>query len=379
LGRFDRYMLSQLMTLFGFFSLVLVMVYWINRAVILFDQLIADGQSAGVFLAFTALSLPQVITIVLPLSAFAASLYVTNRMSNEAELTVVQATGFSPFRIARPVALFGLIVTLLMSALVHVLAPAALTELNAREAEIAGTATSRLLREGTFITPVDGITVYIREITPGGELQDIFLSDQRADSEKVTYTAARAYLIQAPGGPQLVMVDGNIQTLRAAERQLVTTGFTDLVYNLAPLLPEPGTARRSSREFATPALLDATPETVALTRKSAETLHAEAHDRVAETLLALVAALLGFATLLVGQFSRFGVWRQVVGAIFLVIFVKGIETLATAAIRDAPDRWWLAYMPVLVGLAIVWGLLTRATRPMIWRPRRPATAGATAP
>jgi len=372
-------MLSQLMTLFGFFSLVLIMVYWINRAVILFDQLIADGQSAGVFLAFTALSLPQVITIVLPLSAFAASLYVTNRMSNEAELTVVQATGFSPFRIARPVALFGLVVTLLMSALVHVLAPAALTELNAREAEIAGTATSRLLREGTFINPVDGVTVYIREITPGGELQDIFLSDQRAESETVTYTAARAYLVQAPEGPQLVMVDGSIQTLRVSERQLVTTGFSDLVYNLAPLLPEPGTARRSSREFPTLALLDAAPDTVALTRKSAEILHAEAHDRVAETLLALVAALLGFATLLVGQFSRFGVWRQVVAAIFLVIFVKGIETLATAAIRDAPDRWWLAYMPVLVGIAIVWGLLTRATRPMIWRPRRPAPAEASAP
>ena len=363
-------MLSQLMTLFGFFSLVLVMVYWINRAVILFDQLIADGQSATVFLEFTALSLPQVITIVLPLSAFAASLYVTNRMSNEAELTVVQATGFSPFRIARPVAIFGLLVTLLMSALVHVLAPAALTRLNAREAQIAETTTARFLREGSFITPVDGVTVYIREITPGGELQDIFLSDQRADSEHVTYTAARAYLVQGTRGPQLVMVEGSIQTLRTAERSLVTTGFDDLVYDLAPLLPQGAATRRSSREFATPALLSPTPETVAATRKEAPVLRAEAHDRVAESLLALVAALLGFATLLVGQFSRFGVWRQIVAAIFLVILVKGIETLTTAAIRDAPDRWYLAYVPVLAGMAIVLLLLTRAARPLVfWRQR----------
>ncbi len=373
MGRFDRYMLSQLLTLFGFFSLVLVMVYWINRAVILFDQLIADGQSAGVFLEFTALSLPSIITIVLPLSAFAASLYVTNRMSGEAELTVVQATGYSPFRLARPVALFGLIVTLLMSALVHVLAPAALTRLNAREAEIAGTATARLLREGTFITPVDGVTVYIREITPGGELRDIFLSDQRAVGEKVNYTAARAYLVQTETGPQLVMVDGDVQTLRVAERQLVTTGFADLVYDLAPLLPEPGSARRSSREFTTRALLDATDETVAATRKTAESLRAEAHDRTAETLLGLVAALLGFATLLVGQFSRFGLWRQVVAAIFLVILVKGIETLTTAAIRDTPERWWLAYLPVAAGLMIVAGLLTHVAGLLYPRRRNKAS------
>jgi lipopolysaccharide export system permease protein len=367
-------MLSQLMTLFGFFSLVLIMVYWINRAVILFDQLIADGQSAGVFLEFTALSLPSIITIVLPLSAFAASLYVTNRMSGEAELTVVQATGFSPFRLARPVAIFGLVVTLLMSALVHGLAPAALTQLNGREAEIAETATARLLREGTFITPVDNVTVYIREITPGGELRDIFLSDQRADSEKVTYTATRAYLVQGESGPQLVMVDGAIQTLRMPQRQLVTTGFDDLVYSLAPLLPDAQDARRSSREFSTLALLRPTPETLAQTRKTPETLRAEAHDRVAEAALALVAALLGFATLLVGQFSRFGVWRQVVAAIFLVIFIKGIETLTTAAIRDAPDRWWLAYLPVLAGLAIVLGLLTRAAMPVFRR--RPTAVAA---
>ncbi len=74
MARFDRYMLSQLMVLFGFFSLVLVLVYWINRAVVLFDQLIADGQSATVFLEFTALTLPSVMRLALPLAAFAASL-----------------------------------------------------------------------------------------------------------------------------------------------------------------------------------------------------------------------------------------------------------------------------------------------------------------
>lgn len=370
MGRFDRYLLGQLLTLFGFFALVLILVYWINRAVILFDQLIADGQSAGVFLEFIALSLPAVITIVLPLAAFAASVYVTNRMRGEGELTVVQATGFSPFRLARPVVVFGLIVTLLMSALVHVLGPAALTRLNVRESEIAGTTTARLLREGTFITPVDGVTVYIREITPGGELRDIFLSDQRNDTEKVIYTASRAYLVKTDGGPQLVMIDGGIQTFGTADRQLVKTGFGDLVYDLAPLLPQPGTARRGYREFASPVLFRASAETVAATRKSALSLRAAVHDRIAESLLALVAALLGFAPLLLGQFSRLGVWRQIIGAVFLVIMIKGIETLTTATLRDEPEKWWIAYLPVAAGLSVVIGLLARASGARL-RLRRP--------
>ncbi|MCU0903725.1 MAG: LptF/LptG family permease, partial [Tabrizicola sp.] len=60
-SRFDRYLLSQFLALFGFFALVLVAVYWVNRAVGLFDQLIGDGQSALVFLEFSILTLPNAI------------------------------------------------------------------------------------------------------------------------------------------------------------------------------------------------------------------------------------------------------------------------------------------------------------------------------
>ena len=46
LTRFDRYLLSQFVIVFGFFSLILVSVYWVNRALVLFDKLISDGQTA---------------------------------------------------------------------------------------------------------------------------------------------------------------------------------------------------------------------------------------------------------------------------------------------------------------------------------------------
>ena len=76
--RFDRYMLSQLFVLFGFFALVLVALFWINRAVVLFDRLIGNGQSALVFLEFSSLSLPKLVVTVLPIATFAGAVYVTN-------------------------------------------------------------------------------------------------------------------------------------------------------------------------------------------------------------------------------------------------------------------------------------------------------------
>ena len=358
------------MVLFGFFSLVLILIYWINRAVVLFDQLIADGQSAGVFLEFTAMSLPSVMRLALPLAAFASAVYVTNRMSTESELTVVQATGYSPFRLARPVLYFGAIVALMMTVLMHFLVPMSNARLAERQAEISQNITARLLTEGQFIEPTDGITFYIRQITPEGELLDIFLSDSRSPDEQVTYTAAKAFLVRDNDTTQLVMINGMIQTLRTEDQRLFTTSFEDFAYNISNLI---GEARRSGRRDSylfTWELLNPTPELEAETRRNAAQLIARAHDRFSQSILGIVAALLGFSALMVGGYSRFGVWKQIVGAIFLIIVIKAVETTGLRIARSDPQFWMVAYLQCAVGFLMIWFLLFWAGHPYLFK-RRP--------
>jgi len=374
-GRFDRYLLSQLMVLFGFFALVLILVYWVNRAVSLFDQLVADGQTMGIFLTLSLLTLPGLIAIVLPLAAFAASLYVTNRMTAESELIVLQATGSSAFRLGRPVVIFGVIVAGLMSVLTHYLVPAAASEMNRRQAEIAQNATARFLQEGQFLSPTSGITLYIRDITQAGELRDIFLSDTRARDESVIYTASSAYVVRTITGPQLVMIDGMAQALQRQSQRLITTSFNDLAYDIGTLVNLPDTTRRSSRELSTLELLSPTPDLIEETRRTAGQLVAEGHNRFAQAILGFVGPLIGFATLLIGGFSRFGVWRQVLAAIALVIVVKMIETVTTNAVRVNPANWPLTYLAGLTGVVMALVLMWSTTRPPMFQ-RRPRGARA---
>lgn len=370
-ARFDRYMLSQLMVLFGFFSFVLVMVYWINRAVRLFDQLIADGQSASVFLEFTALSLPSVIQLALPLAAFAAAIYVTNRMTSESELVVVQATGYSAFRLARPVVYFGLIVMMLMMLLMHFLVPKSLARLDLRQSEIAENVSFRFLTEGRFIEPTDGITLYISEVTASGELRNIFLSDTRDENSQVTYTADSAFLIMTDGTAQLVMINGMAQTLRTQGQRLFTTTFEDFAYNIGSLAPATANAARPASRLGTLELLRASPAIQAETNQSVARLRAVAHNRFSQVLLGMVAALLGFAALLIGGFSRFGVWRQIVFAIFLIIVIKGVETYGLNAARENASLWFMTYLPSALGCVFVVVLLFTTTRPYLFK-RRPS-------
>lgn len=369
-------MLSQLMMLFGFFSLVLVLLYWINRAVVLFDQLIADGQSAAVFLEFTALSLPAVIRLALPLAAFAAAVYVTNRMTTDSEMTVVQATGFSPFRLARPVLVFGLIVAALMTVLMHVLLPLSSQRLAERQAEISQNVSARMLTEGRFIEPARGVTFYIREITPDGELSGLFLSDVRDAEQEVTYTATRAFLVRDASQTQLVMLNGMVQTLHRDSQRLFTTRFDDFVFNVGGLIENRAAPRLRDSHLSTYDLLFPTADIMNETGRSAAQLLTAGHDRFSQSILGTVAALLGFATLMVGGYSRFGVWRQITAAIFLIILVKAFESAGLNAARRDPALWFATYLPSIIGLVIVAFLLVWAGRPTLFHRRR-RQAGAT--
>ncbi len=363
--RIDRYILSQFLTLFGFFALVLVSVYWINRAVSLFEQLISDGQTALVVLEFTALTLPLVISVVLPIAAFAASAYGANRLSAESELVVMQAAGMSPWRLARPVLVFGILVALMVAMLVHSLVPLARARLADRQAEIAQNVTAQFLRAGSFQYPVKGVTLYIRDIKDDGRLVDFFLEDGRDPNEDITYTATEALVVRTADGPRLVLMQGMVQSLsRAGGRQsLAVTRFSELAYDLATLINPEASRKRDLRTYSTRQLLQPDAALLEATGATPAAARAEAHERLAKPFQAPVAAMLGFATLLIGSYSRFGVWRQVIWAVVALIGVQFLQTAAESQVARDPDQWPLIYVSPLVGAGVGVFLLWLAARP----------------
>lgn len=358
------------MGLFGFFALVLVGVYWINKAVGLFDQLIGDGQSALVFLEFSLLTLPAVIKLVLPVAAFIATVYGTNRMLTESELVVMQATGFSGFRLARPVFYFGLVAAGMMMVMTHLLVPLSRETLISARATLSENITARYLTEGQFSHPAPGVTLYIREISAEGELLDMFLSDERNPREHTTYTARKAFFVRGDTGPKLIMFEGMAQVLdRGADgaaarldQRLSVTRFADFTFDIGSLLTSSAVPKRSSGEVSTMELLSPTPALEAETGDSADELRFDGHYRFAEPLFTIAVTLVGFAALLVGGFSRFGLWRQIVLAVCLLVLVQGLTTVANSYGGRMAQGWILAYVPPLVGLAIAWGLLWWAGR-----------------
>ncbi|HEC71911.1 MAG TPA: LPS export ABC transporter permease LptF [Roseobacter sp.] len=363
MAKFDRYMLSQFLTLFSFFALVLVAIFWINRAVVLFDRLIGDGQTALVFLEFTVLGLPKLITTVLPIATFAGSVYVINRMTSESELTVLQATGSGPWRLARPVFVYGLCVAVMLSVLTHFLVPMANAQLKQREAEISQNVTARLLTEGTFLHPTSKVTFYTRLIGADGVLRDVFLSDRRKQEEGVIYTAAEAYLVRNGEGTTLIMVDGLAQRLRAEGKQLSTAKFRDFSFDISALVTNKANSVASIDSLTTSGILTNWTGLAQKIQQSQGALVENLAARFAEPLFSVVAAMIGYATLILGGFSRFGVWREIVIAFGLLIAIDGLRGALVDTVRNDASMWPIMFFPSLLGGVLVIGMIWQASHP----------------
>ncbi|MBC6437609.1 MAG: LptF/LptG family permease [Rhodobacteraceae bacterium] len=357
MGRYDQYILSQLLVMFGFFSLILISIYWINRAVEMFDLLIADGQSLAVFLEFTALGLPAIMITVLPASAFVTTLYIFNRMISESELVILQTAGMGAIRLLRPVAVFGLLLAILIAILAHIIAPAAHTEFNVRSTEVARNIDGKLLREGQFIYPADGVVVYIHEITESGELRDIFLHDRSSISRETIYSARRALLMRGTDGPKLVMLDGIAQTLIYADARLSIVEFDDFTYDINTLIEVSDAWKYDLRELSTPVILTANQDFIAAQGYSRAQMMFEVHERIARTFFVLLVPIIGAATLILGTFSRFGIWPQILLAVVLIIPLQMTwNTIKIFAVQDV-RLVTLIYVQPILAMAMAAGLV----------------------
>lgn len=363
--RIDRYILGQMLMLFGFFALVLVSVYWINRAVSLFDDLLNDGQTTLVVLELTALTLPMVISIVLPVAAFAATAYGTNRLANESELVVMQSAGLSPWRLARPVLVFGVFVGLMVAMLVHDLVPAARARLADRQDQITHNMTAQFLRPGSFQYPTDRITLFIRDLATDGRLLDLFIEDRRDPGTQVIYTSEEALVVRKETGPVLILLNGMAQHLSTGTdgQRLAVTRFDELSYDIGAMIGAGGQRGRDLRDYGTLRLLNPDAALLQATGASAADAWREAQERIAQPLLSPVAAMIGFATLLIGSYSRFGVWRQVLWAVLGLILVQFLSNAVADRTTRDPALWPLLYAPALIGAAMSLGLLWLAARP----------------
>ena len=348
--KLDRYIFKQLSLIFVFFLFVFTLIFWINRAIGLFDQLITYGHSSSTLFQFALLSLPSITTIVFPLACFAAVIFVTNRLKIDSEFTVLQSAGLSPWRLNKPYFIFGILCMLILGVFTTFVVPNTAKILHEKQLELDSSVSARLLKGGKFIHPFKGVTFYIKEIESDGTLLNVFLHDRRNKDEFLTYTATRAFLAKDENRTVLYMENGLIQTIGTSIKELSTTEFKSVAIDLSDAIKKGGNNTTYLSHVSTWLLIKNRQEVATSTRASAGSILLELHNRLHRPMFCFVAAILGFSSLLIGNYNRFGFGKQIALAVSIIVLIKITESYTTKLSLHNFLLWPLIYVPSLIGI-----------------------------
>jgi len=344
----DRYIVRQLAYPFLFFLFVFGGILWLNQALRIVDIVIENGQPGMVFVELSIYLLPRVLESVFAVAAFAASLFLTNRLYAESEYAAFTAAGLTPVQFARPFIIFGVILFAMVLALTNFITPISNNAFEKRQYEIRQEYLSQLIKVGEFIMPKKGATFYFGNLRDDGLLEDILIREIKDNNKQMVHTAPTGRLITNDEDTKLVLINGTLQQYNTETQLLNVIQFDSFSYDLTQFSKDIGPRRSSAKTTITPRL----PWSISQAKNADKSNAIEAQSRVVKSLFSLLMPILGAVILFSGSFSRAGFYYRIVFAVILLLGLNTMRGATQSFVLKSPSMGFMLYAPVIISLVI---------------------------
>jgi len=355
MGSIDRYIFRTTLASFALVLVSLTGVIWITQALRGIDLMTSQGQTIVTFLGLTSLVIPALVLIIAPIALMVAISHTLNKLATDSEIIVMNAAGFSPFRLFRPFAYATCVVALMVAFIAAWLAPEGMRRIKQWDAEITADVLTNVLQPGRFAQLDQNLTIRIRERQPGGMLVGIFIDDRRDPKERVSIVADHGTIVKSGDGSFLVLEDGNLQRFEVGKREPAMVAFGRYAFDMSKFSQHGdvalGIRERYIWELIWPNEDD--PMYRALTGQ----FRAELHDRFLSPIYPFAFAALTFAFLGAPRTTRQSRNFSIGGSILAVFglraagFACSVMTVKTAT--GAIVQYGLTFAAIAIGLWII--------------------------
>src|SRR5579872_902501 len=296
MGSIDRYIFRTTLASFAVVLISLTGVIWITQALRGIDLMTSQGQTILTFLGITSLVIPALVLIISPIALMIAISHTLNKLATDSEIIVMNAAGFSPFRLFRPFLYATCVVALLVAFIAAYLAPDGMRRLKQWDAEITADVLTNVLQPGRFAQLDQNLTIRIRERQPGGLLKGIFIDDRRDPKERVSIVADHGTVVKNADGSFLILEDGNLERFEAGKRDPALVAFGRYGFDMSKFSKQGHDVTLGIRERYLWELLFPNKNDPIYKELSGQ-FRAELHDRFMSPIYPFVFAALTFAFL----------------------------------------------------------------------------------
>ena len=199
-------------------------IIWVFQAVNYLDLMVEDGRDFLIYLNYTLLNLPKIITNLIPFVIFFSILYVVSRYENNNELIILWNIGINKIEIINLFIKYSLIILTLQLILTTYIVPTfqETSRKLIRNSEL--TFGESLFKPKKFNDTIKNLTIYIDDKNEGNYFKNIYIKkDIGENSFQVTF-AKEGKLIKKGNENVLELYSG--QTINKNDNKISNFTFT---------------------------------------------------------------------------------------------------------------------------------------------------------
>jgi len=226
-----RKLLSDCLKFFLLSLLGISSIIWVFQAVNFLDIMIEDGRSYNIYLSYTFLNFPKIISKILPFALFFSFAYIFIKYETNNELIIFWNHGINKLKIINFFFWFSLLLMMAQIILLSVIVP------KAQEIARSKLRTSNvnyfegLIKPKKFNDNIKGLTIFAEEKNINSEFKNIYIK-KKDSNEKFQITFAKKGVFEMKGGKRiLVLYDG--QTLNSNNDKITNFRFSKSDYGLS--------------------------------------------------------------------------------------------------------------------------------------------------
>ena len=254
----------------SFFFIALVstsIVIWVFQAVNYLDIMIEDGRDYLVYINFSLLNFPKILSKVYPFALFFSLFYVTIKNELNNELIIFWNFGIHKIKVVNFILKISILLLLLQIILTSIIVPK--SQDMARSFLRSSTVNffDNFIKPKKFNDTIKGVTIYSDKKDNDGNLTNLYLKREISDNEfQITY-AKKGNFKQIGNFPILVLYEG--ATITSKNNEITNISFSKSDFSLANIETNTTTYKKT-QEISTIKLIKCIKNFYFLEKKSFE-------------------------------------------------------------------------------------------------------------
>ena len=207
-------------------------IIWIFQAVNYLDIIVEDGRDYLVYMQYSLLNFPKIISKILPFALFFSFSYVMTKYEVNNELIIFWNFGVQKLQITNFFIQFSILVMFLQLLLTVIVVP------ETQNLSRSLIRTSNVDFFESFVKPkkfndnINGLTIYAEDKNDKGILKNLYLKKEEGENFKITI-AKKGEFKNLNNTQILVLEDG--QTINSVNNKITNFSFTRSDFNLSTL------------------------------------------------------------------------------------------------------------------------------------------------